>query len=193
MTIAAHPEYTRIEKRLRALLPDAGALDEHLFRMINPRRTSAVDILSGEGGKRASGRWNFNGVCRCTYTTRTPESALAESLAAVRIKGIPDETALPRTLVCISARLERVLDLTNGQIRSRLAVSHDRMIGEPQWRTENYHDREAVTQAIGRAASILGYEALIAPSAANLPHGINVVIFPEFLRKHSAVDLITPI
>ena len=91
-------------------------------------------------------------------------------LAAYRRKNLPDETALPRALVCLEVQLQRVLDLTDGQNRQRCRLSEKRMTAEPWWR-ENFHHRESVTQALGRAASQCGLEAIIVPSAADVPHG----------------------
>jgi RES domain-containing protein len=168
-------------------------IDEHVFRMVNPRFTRDADIVGGKGGLVSVGRWNVRGRFHCTYTSRTPETALLESLARVRREHVPDEKALPKTLVCIAVRASRALDLTNGQVRQRLGVSKARMIEERQWLSDHYHNRESITQAIGRAAAMLGYEALISLSAADKPHGVNVVVFPKNLLAGSLLDVVTPI
>ena len=111
----------------------------------------------------------------------------------MRREHVPDEKALPKTLVCIAVRVSRALDLTDGQVRQRLGVSKARMIEERQWLSDHYHNRESITQAIGRAAAVLGYEALISLSAADKPHGVNVVVFPKNLLAGSLLDVVTPI
>jgi len=193
MAITEHSDYAAIESRLRALLPVAVSINEHVFRMVNPRFTRDADIVGGKGGRVAVGRWNLRGRFHCTYTSRTPETALLESLARVRREHVPDEKALPKTLVCIGVRVSRALDLTDGNIRQRLGVSKTRMTDEQQWRSDYYHDRESITQAIGRAAATLGYEALISLSAADKPHGVNMVVFPKNLLASSLLDVVTPI
>ncbi len=193
MSIAEHPDYAAIENRLRALHSTTVKLNEHVFRMVNPRYTKDADIISGKGGFRAVGRWNLRGKFHCMYASMTPETALLESLARVRRNHLPDEKALPKTLVCVSVRVRKALDLTDGQVRQRLGVSEKRMADEVQWLTDNYHNRESITQAIGRAAAALAFEALIIPSAADTPHGVNVVVFPENLLASSRLTVITSV
>jgi len=193
MRLTDHPDYSRINNRVLSFLDTAVSIDKHLFRMVKPRYCSDSDIISGQGGKRSNGRWNVRGVFRCTYASQTPETALDESLSRVRRQHLPDEKALPKTLVCIAFRASRVLDFTDGSIRQRLSVSQHRMIEEKRWLSDNYHNRESLTQTIGRAAFSIGFEALIAPSAADQPHGINVVIFPDNLLAGSSLNVITPV
>ena len=114
-------------------------------------------------------------------------------MSRVRRDCLPDEKALPKTLVCIDLRASSVLDLTDGKIRQRLRVSIDTMTDETAWKKENYHNRESLTQAIGRAVFTAGFEALIAPSAADQPHGQNLIIFPENLHSKSSFTVVTPI
>jgi len=193
VSIAEHPNYAAIENRMRALRSTTVKLDQHVFRMVNPRYTKDADIVSGKGGFRAVGRWNVRGKFHCMYASKTPETSLLESLARVRLDHLPDERALPKTLVCVAVRVRAALDLTDGQVRQRLAVSRERMIDEAQWRADNYHNRESITQAIGRAAAALAFEALVTPSAADTPHGVNVVVFPENLLSGSRLRVVTSV
>jgi len=192
MTTSLHPHFPRFENLFRKLLPDASEVSRHLFRMVNPKFCKDTDIINGEGGRRASGRWNIKGLFCCTYASFTPETALEESLAATRRKNLPDEKALPRTLVCIDLHATKALDLTDGKIRQRCRVSMQQMRYE-QWWIENLHNREAVTQALGRAAFQAGFEAMLVPSSTDTHHRTNVIIFPELLLKGSYLDVLTPI
>ena len=54
-----------------------------LFRFIDEEFSAADDIVSGESGLYASGRWNARGM-RVAYTAIGPETALAEALAHAR-------------------------------------------------------------------------------------------------------------
>jgi RES domain-containing protein len=193
MSIVEHPDYATIADRLRALRSTTVKLNEHVFRMVNPRYTKDADIISGKGGFLAVGRWNLRGKFHCMYASMTPETALLESLSRVRRHHLPDEKALPKTLVCVAVRVRKALDLTDGQVRQRLGVSEKRMTDEALWRTDNYYDRESITQAIGRAAAALAFEALIIPSAADTPHGMNIVVFPENLLASSRLKVVTSV
>ena len=152
-----------------------------LFRFINPRFSTAVEIISGEGGHWANGRWHLKGAMRVAYTATEPETALAECLAHARYYKLPLSTALPRVLVSLKLSATDVLDLRNGNLRRVLRISLDEVIAA-DWRRENRRSREGVTQAWGAAFAAGGIEALIAPSAAN-NDGTNVVVFPENLRR----------
>ena len=92
----------------------------------------------------------------------------------------------------MDVKLQRVLDLTDGQVRQRCRVSDKRMVSERWWR-EIFYDREALTQALGRAAASAGFEGIVVPSAADRPHGVNVIVFTYNLLAGSRVDVITPI
>jgi len=193
MSIAPHPEYAAIADRLHSLRSTVVKIDEHVFRMVNPRYTKDADIISGKGGFRAVGRWNLRSKFHCMYASMTPETALLESLARVRRNHLPDEKALPKTLVCVAVRVRKALDLTDGQVRQRLNVSEKRMTDPARWQADNYHNRESITQAIGRAAASLAFEALIIPSAADTPHGVNVIVFPENLLASSELKVVTSV
>ena len=192
MAITEHPDYGVLEIRLQKLTGKAVSLSRRVFRMIEPEYYQDQDIVSGVGGFKSCGRWNLSGRFHCSYMSCTPETALEEVLAASRRKNLPDATALPRVLVCVDVKLQRVLDLTDGQVRQRCRVSDKRMVSERWWR-EIFYDREALTQALGRAAASAGFEGIVVPSAADRPHGVNVIVFTYNLLAGSRVDVITPI
>ena len=192
MPLAEHPEYLRILARLRRELARAVPFQAHVFRMINPQFSSNADILDGAGGLRADGRWNVKGRFRCSYASQTPETAMQEVMVATRRKGLPDEKALPRTLVALDLDAQRTLDLTDGAARLRCRIGRKRILGEKWW-IENQNGREAFTQAVGRAAKAAGFEAIRMPSAADAPRGVNAVVFPENLRKGSRWIVLTPL
>lgn len=192
MAIIEHPDYDILECRLQKLTRRESSLSRRVFRMIEPEYYHDKDIVSGIGGFKSNGRWNLKGQSHCSYMSYSPETALEEVLAASRCKNLPDATALPRVLVCVNIQLQRALDLTNGQVRQLCRVSEKRMINERWWR-ENFNDREALTQALGRAANSAGLEGIIVPSAADRPHGVNVIVFTDNLITGSQVDVITPI
>lgn len=79
------------------------------------------------------------------------------------------------------------LDLCDGGVRVSLRVSEDRIVGA-DWEAENRAGREAVTQAVGRAAAEAGFEGLVVPSAAD-PGARNVVVFVDRLGRGSRMVL----
>src|SRR5947209_539869 len=157
------------------------SFDAVLFRFIDPQFSAAEDIISGEGGHWASGRWTQKGAMRVAYTAMEPETALAECLAHARYYNLPLSTALPRVLVSLVLSARYVLDLWDANLRRVLHIALDEMTVR-DWRRENRRSREAVTQAWGASVAAAGVEALIARSAAN-NDGTNVVVFPENLRR----------
>jgi len=152
------------------------AFEGDLYRYINPRYSKAADIISGAGALHAAGRWNLTGGVRLSYTALAPETALAEALAHVRYYNLPTSKALPRVLVALRLKVSRALDLRDGQVRKALVLSED-TIKNLDWREENQHGREAVTQAWSAVIALCGFEAVIVPSAAD-PGGTNVVVYP---------------
>ena len=190
--ITPHADFVRIRTRLQRLALQAVQFRQHVYRMINPLYCKNADILNGMGGLRASGRWNIRRPFHCTYTSCSPETALSEVLMASRRKGLPDETALPRVLVCLVIEVQKSLDLTDGSVRQSARLALRRMVDEPWW-IENQSGREAWTQAIGRAAAEMGFEAIIAPSHTDSKTGTNVIVFPENLGVTSRWEVITPV
>jgi RES domain-containing protein len=57
-----------------------------------------------------------------------------------------------------------------------------------QWRESIDKGREALTQAIGRAAVEEGLEGLLVPSV-QVRKGVNLVVFPESLVKDSSLKI----
>ena len=177
----SHPDYPRIVACARAG-PRADLVGRRVPLRL-PAYAGARDLLSGEGVRRYGGRWNAAGSFAAVYASLTPETAVAEALAHSRHYGIPDADVLPRVLVALDASLAALADLTDGGARRILRVSRRRLCGEP-WRRAAEAGREALTQAIGRAAFEAGLEALLVPSAASRA-GANLVVFPERLRPGS--------
>ena len=186
LTVRPHPERAAFLARAAAL----GRVWDRpgtfgLFRFINPQYSVAADIVSGEGARYAAGRWNLpGGTVKLAYTAAEPETALAETLAHARYFRLPSFFALPRVLVGLCLRATRVLDLRDGALRRKLFLSSARIIGT-DWRKDNRRGREAVTQAWGTAFEAVGFEAVIAPSSALPPGGINVLVFPGNLLPRS--------
>lgn len=150
--------------------PFAGAA----YRATSVQYANRDDLLTGQGAKRAGGRWNPPGGCATVYLSLAPETALAEALAQHRHFGWADGDAMPLVLVGLEVSLRIVLDLTDGTVRAALGVSEARMLGDA-WRKSKTH--ESLTQAIGRLAFEAELEGIIVPSVA-APEAKNLVVFP---------------
>lgn len=187
MPITPHPDQTKLDARLKAIGRRFDtASDVTLYRFINPRYSTAADIIDGAGALHADGRWNLKGAVRLSYTATAAETALAEALAHVRYFRLPVATALPRVLVGLNLKAKRALDLRDGKVRKALRLSEN-TIRNLDWRAENQKGRQAVTQAWGAAFANAGFEAVIVPSAATAG-GANVLIFPENLLPGSRFE-----
>jgi hypothetical protein len=69
--------------------------------------------------------------------------------------------------------------LNDTGVQSRLDVTAAQLMREP-WMQLQQSGREALTQAVGRAAWTLGFEGLMVPSAEN-PVGLNLAVFNDFV------------
>lgn len=180
MTIASHTDRPVLARRLKALgtRMDTTHASE-LFRFINLEFSKDDDIVSGVGALSANGRWNLAGTMTLSYTSLTPETALAEALAHVRYYNLPESKAMPRVLVALDLKARRVLDLRRGTVRKALRLSEN-MIRRGNWRHDNQTGVEAITQAWGFTFAQAGFEVVIVPSAAH-DKGTNVLIYPKNL------------
>ena len=185
----ARPTLEQLKARFRQLRSAAVAFAGPVYRSSTPRYATETDLLTGEGSKRQGGRWNPIGIA-VVYASLTPETAMAETLAHNRYYGVAVEDAMPRTFVAIEAKLMAVVDFRIGSVRQRIQVSQDRIL-TVDWRKEVAAGREPITQSIGRAASEIGLEGIIVPSAADLK-GHNLLIFPGNLEPGSEFQVLNP-
>src|SRR4051794_26356309 len=183
-----HPESERLLKAIERCASHAVRWTGTVYRSASPRYANRDDLLTGVGSKTAGARWNPPRSFPTVYSSLDPHTALDEVLAHFRYYGIPIASAMPRVTVSIQVRLGRVLDLTGGPTRSTLRVSERRMLREP-WRAAQQAGREALTQALGRLAHDLGWEALLVRSAARRG-GVNLIVFPENLSRRSSLEII---
>ena len=176
--LGLYPESESIARRLESLKRDLFVSRAGIaYRATQAKWTKGEDVVSGAGALKAHGRWHNKQNGATCYTTLSPETALAESLATARYFGLPIDTAFPKTIVTIRYRLTKVIDLCHGSTRQRLRLGID-SIRQTDWRRDNRKRQEALTQAWGRCALRAGAEALLAPSNAH-SEGSNLVVFPN--------------
>lgn len=171
--IHRHPRFAELRDLFRAHPEWFSEWTGTLFRFHTVDFPTAKDVLSGKGASWRGGRWNAAGLAT-VYGSTTDTTALEECKANDRYYRV--ETKSPRLLVAIEARLNRVLDLTNPDIRRAMGVTLTEL-AEEDWRKLLAAGKESFTQAIGRAVAAIGGSGLLVRSAA-VHRGINVIFFP---------------
>jgi len=175
-TVKPYADADGFLRRALALSDSPTAWTGTLYRTAEPKYARKGDRLKGIGSCMYGGRWNPPGMY-AVYGSQTPEIAMAEALALYRYYALPVHQAMPRTFFAFRAsRFTRLLDLTDGMVRNRLRVSTKRLL-QCDWRADAAKGREALTQAIGRAAHRANFQGIIVPSACQ--HEVaNLVFFP---------------
>ena len=179
---AAHPKYEDVKRRLERLRSRFSPWAGTVYRNCVLQYATNKDLLTGGGSSLYGGRWSPAGI-RAVYASLTPETSMAEALSHFRYYGIDVADAMPRVFVAIQVKLTEVLDLTDPDVRRSLNLPVRRMLQE-DWRKVQRSGAESRSQMIGRAATAIGLEGLIVPSAAE-PTGKNLVCFPDHLAVKS--------
>lgn len=96
--------------------------------------------------------------------------------------GLTRDSLRPRELAAIRVRLHRVLDLRDPAVLAALGVTTEELLS----------DEVALTRAIGEAAQHLGYEAVIAPSAARVD-GLVVALFLNNRAADSEIEVVSAV
>lgn len=109
------------------------------------------------------------------YTALEVATVDLELERSARRAGMTIAMMSPRRLATIRVRFSRVLDLTNADVRAALDVAEADLTGEDP----------TVAQAIGESAHHLGYEAILAPSAAGTGNALAI-----FLDNRAADSLL---
>lgn len=159
-----------------------------LFRASPLPYANALKLLNGLGSYRHGGRWSAAGTFPANNLSLSPETALKESGANFSYYNFVPSDVRPKVVVAIRARFSRVLDLVApASIAKSDWLQLDRMLSE-DWREANDHGSESTTQAFGRAAQLIGTEALLIPSA-RIKSAANLVYFPDSLLRSSKVEI----
>ena len=183
-----HPQFAHFF----AALSGAGALPRvafvgDVFRSTAPRWMSRPYRLTGVGSLLAGGRWNVRNLIPAVYFGATAAVAAAEADAKAIRNGWPPGSLHPQTRAVFHLDLHSVLDLRDPVVRRGLGVSVTALV-RCDWEAEQAAGREALTQAVGRAAFETLAEGLVVPSA-QVPRGFNVVLFHAHLQPASIVTV----
>lgn len=173
MSVKPHPDYPAILAVLESLLSHAKHLDAIWYRCVET--SFASQIVAGEGARQHGGRWNAIASFPTVYLSDSPETALQEYLARARRMKWPDHRSLPMVMAAIEVKAGKVLDLAIPSVATALDTFLESE--KAHWRSIQAR-REAVSQAIGRAAREAGFLGLIAPSQ-QVSGARNAVLFPD--------------
>jgi len=174
-----HPDYKKFLGVLQGALPAAASFHGTLYRACDPMYANTRDLLSGQGSRNDGGRWNARGSFATVYLAQSVDGALAETLGLAGYFGFDPLARLPLTLVAVEAHLGAVLDFTDARLRKLLGITLG-ALNKCDWRSENAAGREAVCQALGRAAFKSGASGIIVASAV-MRRFRNLNIFPANL------------
>lgn len=181
MAVKPHPQFEQIKAAIGGLVKAGTAWAGVCYRCTEPRFVD--QIISGKGSQLHGGRWNSKGSFPAVYLCDTVEAALREYLARGRRLRLPDHSFLPLVMAGVKVKVGNLLDVTDPMIAT--VIDPFLALEKTHWRSIQDR-REAISQAIGRAASDRGYPGLIAPSQA-LAGGKNIVIFPRNLKTRESL------
>lgn len=132
-------------------------------------QASGFDPRSGEGARRAGGRFNRPHSYPVVYLCTTRPCVVAELTRQARRQGLEVEDLLPRELWSVSADLTKVLDLTGDETLRAIGVEPDELT----------RDDLRFTQEIGEAAYEHRFQAIRSVSVTGVDHV--VAILPDNL------------
>ena len=182
-----HPNFTDYYRLLSSPQGQTlfGRWDGDVFRFSPPRWVSRPYRLTGGGALREGGRWNNRNLIPANYFSTSPETAMAEADAKAARYGWRPQDMRTQTRIIVGLTVQAVLDLTNANTLAALGVTTAEIIS-CDWATEQNANREAMTQAIGRAVFETLGEGLLVPSARRAG-GTNLVYFGSHRRDGTAV------
>jgi RES domain-containing protein len=156
-----------------------------VFRATEPKWMSRPYRLTGVGAVLAGGRWNVRNLMPAIYFATIAATAAAEADAESIRQGWPASGLRAQTRVPFRLSLQSVVDLTIPATLKRLHVKKSDLTG-CDWEADQLAGREALTQAVARAAFENRVEGLVVPSARRRD-GANVIVFPTHLQARSSI------
>lgn len=180
------PEVLELFETIAHMFPGAVGFDGTIMRCVGAKYAKAKDFFSGAGAAKCGGRWNRVGM-EAIYASLDVITATHEAYQNFVAFGFPLTSIQPRVTAGATVSLEKVLELTDAKVRSRIGFTLTELIHE-DWRGLQAAGDESWTQAIGRGCLLAGFEAIIVPSARHR-NGKNIVIFPGNLPKTSEIKI----
>jgi RES domain-containing protein len=130
------------------------------------------------------------GLIPTIYASLDPDTLNAEAYHKGRRYGWTQSDFLAQLRIGMHWQLQLTLNLTEPVVRRALNVRTAEILN-CDWPTEQNAGREALTQAIARAAFENLAEGLVVPSARH-QGGVNVVYYPSNRRAGTVIDVLDP-
>ncbi len=159
-------------------------------RQAAPRWMSRPYRLTGAGSVLSGARWSVRGLMPTIYASTDPDTLNAEYYHKGRRYGWVESDFHPSLRVGMNWKLQRVADLTQPAILAALGVAEPKLL-ECDWNACQLAGREALTQAIARAAFERLAEGLLVHSARR-DGGVNLVYFPSHRLDGTIIETLNP-
>ena len=155
---------------IKGLLPGIHSPGENYFRMVNQAYVSTIDDIGPSF--LYGGRFNPRNEFGVLYLSSSQDCAFMERLR--QVKGRKDDL-LPQTGAAFHVRIQKCLNLLNAAVLKTLGISPGDLVRDSDF---------AVPQSVSREARNVGFEALLAPSAAG-EECSTLVVFKDKLSPPS--------
>jgi RES domain-containing protein len=182
MNVAPAAHYSRILATVKSVAKHAQGLTGVWYRCVET--SFAHEIVSGEGARTHGARWNPLGSFRTVYLSDSPETALQEYFARARRMRWPDHKSLPMVMAGVDVSASRILDLRTPEVAAEIAPILN--AEKQEWRRIQ-NQREAASQAVGRAVREAGLQGLLAASQ-QVSGGTNLILFPDKLGRRDKLS-----
>ena len=180
----AHPDFSHFFQVLSNSVVLV-AWQGNLVRRAPPRYLSRPYRFTGVGSVYAGGRWSVEGLMPTVYASADALTLAAEVNHKASRYGLVPAQLRAQLSIGMNWNLQSVVDLTAKATLRALKVTMAQ-ITKCDWEAEQAAGREALTQAIARAAYERLAEALIVPSARR-SGGVNVVYYPPHRRDGTLI------
>jgi RES domain-containing protein len=183
--MTAHPDFPRLYNSL-ANCSLFAAWQGDVVRQALPRYMSRPYRLTGLGPVKAGGRYTVPGLMPTVYASTDAATLAAELNYKAPRYGLTPGQLRAQLTIGMRWKLQGAVDLTMAATLGALGVSKAEIVN-CDWLAEQNAGREALTQAIARAAFERLAEGLIVPSARR-PGGVNIVYFPSHRRDGTVIE-----
>jgi len=161
-----------------------------VVRQSKPRFMSQPYRMTGAGSVIKGARWSVRGLMPTVYGSNNPATLAAEANYKGLKYGWTAADLKAQLMIGMHFELQSVVDLTAAATQQALGVTLNDTIN-CDWDAEQTAGREALTQAIARAAFEREAEGLIVP-CARLTGGVNLVYYPTHRRTGSTIQTLNP-
>ena len=159
------------------------------FKYLQGVGRGVSNILSGVPGRDRGGRYNPAGGFLTTYLAESAETALSEGVRPFLASGVVSALARPMVMLSVEGHLERVLDLLDPSVRTRVGTDAAELVAPYLL---DALKGETFTERLGRIAyESARFEGLRGPSLQRVG-GHTIAVFPERVASPSKLEVYDP-